>query len=301
MAHLPEPSAAPPRGVIHDIGYRPYAGERRAEGDIVRALFLTGLRNAWGLGRSGRSKILPFVLLGIDLVPALIMVAVMVVVGLDSPPVSYAGYAGTTQMLISVFVAAQAPILFSRDLRHGSIVLYLSRPLHAASYALARWASLVVALLIFTLTPVLLLYLGALLANSDAWQQTKDAGAAVLLAVLLSMLLASVAGLISSWSTRRGFAVIASIAVLLLGDGVISAVQGIAYAQDRLKVGEYAGFLSPFRLYRGISESVFDQSASAITPPTGTLMEAAYVAAVLLVALGGAWLLVWRYRREATR
>ena len=77
------------------------------------------------------------------------MVTIMVVVGLDEPPVEYAGYAAQTQMLLSVFAAAQAPILFSRDLRYGSIVLYLARPLRSSTFALTRWASLTAALLVF--------------------------------------------------------------------------------------------------------------------------------------------------------
>jgi hypothetical protein len=60
-----DPSAATPAGgsVIHDLGYRPYTGPRLGPGAIARALTLTGFRNAFGLGRSGRSKVLPFVLL----------------------------------------------------------------------------------------------------------------------------------------------------------------------------------------------------------------------------------------------
>ena len=48
------------RGVIHDLGYRGYAGAREGTGAIARTLFLTGLRHCFGLGRSGRSKVLPF-------------------------------------------------------------------------------------------------------------------------------------------------------------------------------------------------------------------------------------------------
>ena len=54
---MTDPSAATPAGgsVIHDLGYRPYTGPRLGAGAIARALTLTGFRNAFGLGRSGRS------------------------------------------------------------------------------------------------------------------------------------------------------------------------------------------------------------------------------------------------------
>lgn len=295
------PEDRAPTGVIHDLGYRPYSGPRQGEGQIAAALFLLGLRNAFGLGRSGKSKILPFVLLGLNLGPALIMVAIMVFVGLPDLPVDYAAYAGITQMLLSVFAAAQAPVLFSRDLRYGSIVLYLARPLRASTYALMRWSSLTAALLIFLVTPILVLYIGALLTEADVSTQTSAALQAIAAALLLAGMLASVTGVISAWSTRRGFGVVASIAVLLFGYGVIAAVQGIALGEGAERVGEYAGLLTPYSLYRGIAASVLDRAVQAITPPQGAGMEAAYVVAALAVLAGGVALLALRYRRVASR
>ena len=57
---------------------------------------------------------------------------------------AYSTYPVTTQLLISVFVAAQAPTLFSRDLRFRTITLYLARPLRRSVYVLVRAASLTV-------------------------------------------------------------------------------------------------------------------------------------------------------------
>ena len=292
---------APLAGVIHDLGYRPYAGERQGESAIAWDLFLAGLRNAFGLGRSGRSKILPFVLLGLNLAPALVLIAVMVTLRLPELPVNYAAYAGTTQMTVSVFAAAQAPVLFSRDLRHGSIVLYLARPLRAPTYALMRYGALLAALLGFLVVPLLVLYVGALLAGAAVGEQTTEAAWAVGAAVLLAAMVAGVTGLVSAWSTRRGFAVVASIAVLLFGYGVVAAVQGIARAEGADRVGEYAGLLSPYTLYRGIAETTLGASANSVTPPSSTLMEVAYLAAAVGIAVACAAMLVLRYLRVAAR
>lgn len=294
------PTTAPTRrGVIHDLGYRPYSGPRSGPGSITLALILTGLRHAFGLGRSARSKVLPFILLGLNLLPAVILVGVMVFVGLDFLPVGYAAYASTTQVLLSIFVAAQAPVLFSRDQRHGTLALYLARPLSATAYALARWTALLLAVLVFLLVPILLLYLGAVLGELDLSDQTSDAGVAVLLALLLALSLTGIAGVIASWSTRRGFAVVATIAVLLLGNGVVTAVQGISIEQQQTGVGEYAGLFSPYSLYRGCVAAFADGSAP--TPPEGAGMEAAYVATLLGVSIVCLAALVWRYRRLGTR
>lgn len=294
-----QPPAPRPAGVIHDLGYRPYTGPRLGEPAIARALVVTGLRHAFGLGRSAKSKVLPFLLLGLNLLPAVILVGVMVFIGLQALPIGYAPYASTTQVLLSIFVAAQAPVLFSRDLRHGTIGLYLARPLRASSYALARWAALLLAVLVFLLTPILLLYIGALLGELDLSDQTKDAGVAVLLALLLAASLTGIAGLISSTSTRRGFAVVATIAVLLLGNGVVTAIQGIATEQEQPRVGEVAGLFSPYSLYRGCVAAFAD--GTSLTPPTGAAMETAYVVVFVAVSAGCLAALVWRYRRTAGR
>ena len=253
----------PPAGVIHDQGYRPYTGPRLGAGAIARALTLTGFRNAFGLGRSGKSKVLPFILLGLNLLPAVVLVGVMVLVGLDELPMGYAQYASTTQVLLGIFVAAQAPVLFSRDLRHGSITLYLARPLRASTYALARWISLLVATLVFIWLPVLLLYVGALLGELDAGGQTRNAALALLLGLLLGLDITGIGALISSWSTRRGFAVVATIAVLLIANGVVTAVQGIAIDEDRPRVAEVAGLFSPYSLYRGAADALADGRSPA--------------------------------------
>ena len=111
----------PRTGVIHDLGYRPYDGARTGTGAIATALFVSGFRNAFGLGRSGKSKVLPFLLLAFNLLPAVVMVGAMTLFGLDQLPLAYPRYASAFQILLSIFVAAQAPVLFSRDLRHGTI------------------------------------------------------------------------------------------------------------------------------------------------------------------------------------
>lgn len=297
---MTDPTSATPEGrsVIHDLGYRPYTGPRQGEGAIARGLVVTGLRNAFGLGRSGRSKVLPFILLALNLLPALIVGGVMVLIGLDTLPIGYAQYASTTQVILGIFVAAQAPVLFSRDLRHGTISLYLARPLRSSTYAISRWCSLLGATLVFLLLPVLVLYAVALLGELDLAEQTRDAAIAVGLVILLALSLAGLAGLIASWSTRRGFAVVATIALLLIGNGVVSAVQGIALSEGRDGVGEVAGLFSPYSLYRGLMGAWTD--TDAVTPPSSTGMQVAYLVVFVALALGCLGGLVLRYRKVAS-
>ena len=82
------------------------------------------------------------------LLPALILVGVLVQAGnvldLDGSWSPTRRTRCTTQLLISVFVAAQAPALISRDLRFRTITLYLARPMRRTDYVLVRLASLTV-------------------------------------------------------------------------------------------------------------------------------------------------------------
>ena len=174
---MSSPSEPRPTGVIHDIGYRPYTGDRLGEGAVAWSLFRTGVRNCFGLGRSGRSKVLPMSLLGAMLLPAVILVAVLLqageALGLTGQIVPYSRYAMLTQVVISVFVAAQAPALISRDLRFRTITLYLARPLRRSTYVLVRLASLLVAVFALVTAPLLVLYLGGLLAELPPARETK--------------------------------------------------------------------------------------------------------------------------------
>ena len=297
---MTDPTAATPPGgsVIHDLGYRPYTGERLGEGAIAKALVVTGFRNAFGLGRSAKSKVMPLLLLVLNVLPAVVIAGVMALTGGDELALGYAEYASTTQVLLGIFVAAQAPVLFSRDQRHGSIALYLARPLRSGTYALARWTSLLLATLVFLLSPILIMYSSSLLGELDVTEQTEAAGRAVLVALLLALSLAGVSGLIASWSTRRGFAVVATIAVLLIGNGIVTAVQGISSEEGRNDIGELAGLFSPYSLYRGVAYA-FADGEEPLAPPSGTGMETAYVLVFLAISLACVGGLLWRYRKVA--
>ncbi|GAB3022697.1 membrane protein [Nocardioides flavus (ex Wang et al. 2016)] len=299
---MPDLSAPGPgrSGVIHDLGYRHFDGVREGSGAIARTLFTTGLRHAYGLGRSGKSKVMPFLLLAMSLLPATIVVGVVVLTGLADLPVSYADYTNQTQLLVSLFAAAQAPVLFSRDLRHRSIVLYLARPLSSHVFALVRWLSLTVAILLFTAIPTTVLYAGAMLAGLDKSDQTTDLLKALVLQVLLAMLVAGVSGLISSISLRRGFAVVGSVMALIVLTGIVTVVQNIAwYEADSETVPVAVGLLSPWSLVNGLANS-WDAGVDTVVPVDGAWVPAYAIIAVLLVA-GCLLGLVARFQKVGSR
>jgi ABC-2 type transport system permease protein len=284
-----------PTGVIHDLGYRPYGGPRLGEGPVAWGFFKTGLRNTYGLGRSARSKVLPMGLLAMMLLPALILAKDLL--DLDEQIVAYSTYPLTTQLLISVFVASQAPALISRDLRFRSITLYLARPMRRSAYVLTRLASLSAATFVLICAPLLLMYVGGLLADLPIGRETTRFLAAAVGALLLAACLSGLAALVSALTIRRGLAVAAVIVVLVVSYTVVATVQGLAYDTGRLRVGEVAGLFSPYTLVNGVQVFLFDSPSATITPPTGTAMGLLYVVAVLVVVLGSIAGLMARYRR----
>jgi ABC-2 type transport system permease protein len=294
-------SDAAPSAVIHDIGYRPYAGPRLGEGAVARAFFVTGLRNCFGLGRSGRSKILPMGLLGLMLLPALILVGVLVqarsLLGLDEHIVPYSVYPITTQLLISVFVAAQAPALISRDLRFRTITLYLARPGRRTTYVLVRLASLTAATMVLIAAPLLLLYMGGLLADLPVGRETSSFLAALVGAALLAACLSCLAALVSALTIRRGLAVAAVIVVLLVSYTVVTTIQGISTESGNETVGEVAGLFSPYSLVNGVLVFLFDSPEATPTPPTSDAMGVVYLVAAGLMILGSVAAMLGRYRR----
>ena len=290
-----------PRGVIHDIGYRTYDGPRRGTRSIAASLFTTGLLNAYGFGRSGKAKALPLVLVAIMLVPAVILVAIMVVVGLGEGFIDYSTYATQLLLIISIFVAAQAPVLFSRDLRSGAIVLYLARPLSPAGFALVRWASLAVAIFVFVWLPVLILYIGAVSAEADISDQTADLLVTTVGLVLLAAVLATLSGLVSALTLRRGLAVGAVVIALLVSTGFVAAVQSIATVEGNDTVAQWAGLLSPFTLVDGVQSGLLGGTSSYPAGPETPWANAVYLATTLLVIGGGLALLIRHYHRQGKR
>lgn len=287
--------------VIHDIGYRPYHGPRQGRWGIIAGLLRHGALSTFGFGRSGKAKALPFALLAMALVPALVLVGIMSFLGLSADLLNYAGYQQNISFFVILFVAAQSPVLFTRDLRSGVISLYLARPLGATTFALVRWGSLVLAILAFVITPLVVMFVGGLAAGADLSDELPRWLVAMAGAVLLAMLLATVGAVVSSLTMRRGLAVGGSIVVLFLGLGMTVVLQEVSNAQGQQGVATWLGLLSPLVLVDAVQHGLGGASSSFEAPPgdVGTTLL------MLLVALGlaalGLMLLVRRYRNRGAR
>lgn len=298
-ATAPAPAASTAPDVIHNIGYRKYTGPRLGRGYARLSLFSQSLRGAYGLGRSAKSKVLPMILLAAMCAPALIMVAVTVFTHMTKLPVEYTRYAVIMQAVITLFVASQAPQSVSRDLRFKTTPLYFSRPIERIDYVAAKYAALTVALFLLTAVPLLILYIGSLLAKLSFTTQTAGFAKGLVSVTLLSLLFAGIGLVIASVTPRRGFGVAAIIATFVITYAAVSSVQAVADSQEKFHVIGWLGVFSPISLIDGF-QSWFLGATSAFPHASGPPDAAAGLVylLVILALIGGSFgLLMRRYRK----
>ncbi len=108
-AAVPAAVPAPSGDVIHDIGFRHYDGQRLGRGWVVRSLLVDTVRGVFGLGRPARSKVTPWALIGILLIPPMIIALSILLTGGHDLPLSYTQYLDAMQLVVSLFVAGAAP------------------------------------------------------------------------------------------------------------------------------------------------------------------------------------------------
>ncbi|MGF1431438.1 ABC transporter permease [Kitasatospora sp. LaBMicrA B282] len=292
-------TAATTQGVIHDIGYRGYQGPRLGRGYATRSLFVQSLRAAFGLGRSARAKVLPMLMLAAVTLPAAVLVAITIMESRTELATDYPRYlAGVGLLFVEIFTAAQAPVLLSRDLRHATVPLYFSRPITRADYVRAKAAALVVALLVVTVLPLLVLYLGALLGGLDPARNTEHFAIGLLAALLYSVVFAAVGLVIAAATPRRGFGVAAIMGVLVVSGLVANIV--VALTQGAHQVGtdnsSWAYLLAPDEVVARFTNQLCGLAGDLGGTP-GSLGAVVYGLEIVVIAAGAYALLLRRYRK----
>ncbi|AXG82614.1 ABC transporter permease [Streptomyces paludis] len=283
---------------IHNIGYRNYEGARLGRAYARRSLYSQSLRGSYGLGRSAKSKVLPMILFAVMCLPAAIIVAVAVSTDLKSLPLDYTRYAIFTQAVIGLYLASQAPQSVSRDLRFRTVPLYFSRPIERVDYVLAKFGAMASALFVLTGAPLVILYVGSLLAKMDFVDQTKGFGQGLVSVAVLSLLFGGLGLVMAAFTPRRGFGVAAVIATLTISYGAVSTVQLIAYSSGETGAVKWLGLFSPITLIDGL-QSAFLGAGSSFPGEAGPSAAAGVVYLLVILALiaGSYAVLMRRYRK----
>ena len=290
-------------GNIYDLGYQGYDGPRLGRPAVAIGLLWQTLRASYGIGRGGRAKIAPFLLLALAVLPAVLAVGISALATQagagavidEASPIRHDTYQSLTSTLIMLFCAAQAPELFGRDQRYNVLPLYFSRVLTRIDYALARTGGLFLAIFVISVVPQLILSVGAVLAATDPVNgladDLPDVPRYVAVALISSALLAGIASVVAAYIPRRAYATAAIIAVFIIPPIVVAIMTDQA-------VGDVARTLvlfSPGDILDGANEAIFGAPSVNLAIVAANLPGWSYLVAATVGVVGSVVLVVRRY------
>jgi ABC-2 type transport system permease protein len=287
-------------GVIHDIGYRHYDGARLGRGHAVLALTVHSLRGVFGLGRTARAKIIPFLLVGVMMLPAVVSIAIMAVV--KQKGLGYTEYAAIMQAVLAIFLASQAPYTVAPDLRFRVLPLYLSRPVTLVDYVGAKLAAMTTAMFLLLAVPLTVLFIGEMLIDLPGDTPTAAYLTSMAGAVCYAVLLACIGVAIASFTPRRGLGVASVIAFYLLTSAVSTVLFATMESMGNDTAAAWAWLINPFFLVdAAVQVGIFGaKPAQSSIYPSGAGTVVAIVIMLALIALS-VTALIMRYRKAASR
>jgi ABC-2 type transport system permease protein len=279
-----------PAGVIHDLGYRRYEGPRLGRRYATMSLYTHSLRTAFGLGRSAKAKVFPWIVVGIAF--AIAVVAVVVRSQTGTVFISYLRYPDTVSVPLLLFLAVVAPELVSRDLRAHVLPLYFSRPIGRNDYALAKLAAMVSAAWLLLAGPELLMFVGGVFSQTGgwrgAWHEFTDFLGGLAYSGIEALVFACIALLVASLASRRAVAAAVIVGTFLVTAPVVGVLTVFGGAWR-----EAGPMLNPVTLVRGVKVELFHTEAESFLGVYGAM----YVAVAVSLVIVCGTLLVARYRR----
>lgn len=302
-------TAARAAGTIYDLGYQHYDGPRLGRWSVIRTLSAFSFRTAFGTGRGSKAQIVPYLVLLLVYLPAVIMVGMASALG-RTEIISYAQYLPAVTFFLALFTAAQSAEVIVTDRQYGVLSLYLSRALNVNDYIAAKLIAFTGALLVLTLGPQLVLFSGKILIAAAPWDAFKTNYKdlwPILGGTLLAACYMSFIGLaLASFAARRAYAAASVIAFFVLMPAVSNIARVIITNPDNQR---YTVLGNPFIVITGFCNWLFDVQANARVPnqfgargAARTLARAGlpgeyYLYVMLGTCVVALALLVLRYRR----
>ena len=297
-----------PGGAVYDRGYRPYEGQRGGRGASRAALVRLAIRRALGLRRSWRQKVLPWSLLGIATIPAVINVGVQYITrntpAADVDLITFRDYVGVSTALL-LFIAVTAPDMVCPDRRNRVLPVIFSRPLTGNDYVLAKVGALTAILFGFGFFPQVVLFVGQMLVVEEGALEFLRENAKVLWQVpvavaLFSLYWATLALALSATTTRRivgGVALLATVFVSAAVSSILVSAGG-ADVENLFENGSLWGLLNVLEIPLRITDLVFLGHIDPTSLVGGA--EGAGLGVILVyaaVVAGSLGYLAYRYRR----
>lgn len=280
---------------ILDRGYRRFEGERSGVVGAVRSVAWHTTRSILGLGRKARHKVFPIIVLVVSFVPAIVFMALTVLIGdllQGELRPEYWEMFGFSFVATIVFVALVAPEAIVRDRSDGMFSLYLSTPLARPSYLAAKVLAVLGTMALVVIGPPVLFLLGYTFQSQgpDGLLDWFSVMGRVLLAGLVICTVYTAVSLgVSSLTDRRAFASIAVVFVLLGASIASGLLVNIAEFSENWRI------LDPIGVTLEIAPRLFGDRSDDFQDISTWLVIAGISAWTAL----GAGLLISRYRKLA--
>ena len=199
---------------IYDQSYTPWTGTYASRAARVRAMIAMEVtlpfRNTWIL----------IVVLGAFAIVLSWLLVLFLITSAQVPPLFAVGNRIYREgffnnpmfsMILMVLSATVGASLISRDVRHRALLMYFSRSITRVDYLIGKFLALVSFLMIVTLLPGLLLFLGQLGMGQErlsTGERLQDLGSIVLHSLVLTVPMSAVVLAFSSFTKRTYLAAI---------------------------------------------------------------------------------------------
>ena len=299
-------------GELFDLGYQHYDGPREGRMRARKAVFIDGFRTTLGLGRGPGAKVLPFLLFGAVMTPAVVMAIITSITNnlVDVP--GHDDYYEVISIVLLIFAAIIAPELLCPDRRNGVISLYLVRPLSITDYLAARWLAFFAITLILVYSGQIVLLVSLVLSAADPLEYLRDnwldipriLAAGFLLAAFITTLPLAV----SAFTDRRAFAAAFVIGLFVISTAAGGILTGCDERHDRDRGAEcepitgdaakWLGLVSISRVPTNINDMIFGVEAEGQQSRlTAELPRIVPIGWFVLLTGGLAFALWWRYQK----
>ena len=287
---------------IFDVGYRAYDGPRSEPAWALFTVWRHTVQRVLGLHRPFRHKVLPGIALLIAFLPAVVFVGIAAYLPairvLTEILPTYGEYVSVITMALALFASLVAPEALCTDRRSGMLDLYLAGPLDVKRYLAAKWAAVVAVMSVMTVGPLLFIVVSYTVVDAGP---SLGGAPLLLLRVIVSgfgvaLFYTAVSMGVSSLTTRRAVAAVATVLVLLIPPIAVGVAVESSGAPDELALltpgvaTEYA-----FRVFGETRAQTADE------PPIARVSTGLVVAGLAgWILVGGAVCLV-SYRRQGAR
>ncbi len=293
-----------------------------------KALWTNGVRTSLGLGRSTRAKVLPLLLFAAVMTPAVVVVLLASTAedfGARDALWGHADYYWLVSILVLIFSAIIAPELLTSDRRDRVLHLYLVRPLTLDDYVAGRWLAFFTITLALVYSGQIVLFVGSVFADPEPLDYLQDnwldAPRFLAAGLAVAAFTTTIPLAVSAFTTRRAFATGFIMGLFVISLATAQILTSCPDQEERVELttteggqqitvtreecepvtGDHAKWFGLIHVGGApiyISDWIFDEESDRqIYKAVAEQPIGIPIGVYLLLTLGPAAVLVWRYRR----